>query len=167
MDKFEELYHDYFSRVYSFLYKLCNDSMLAEELTQETFYQAFKSFYRFRGNSEIFTWLAAIAKHSYYRYLKKNKLGMEAISIDLVADTFCADVLDSPEELLQKKSVKEAVLGVINKIPPKYRDVVMLRVYAEMPFSQVAAALKISESSAKVIFFRAKKLLMEELKFER
>lgn len=166
MEKFEELYNEYFSRVYSFLYKLCSDPLLAEELTQETFYQAFKSFYRFRGNSEIFTWLAAIAKHTYYRHLKKNKLGMEAISIDLVADMFCASEFDNPEEVLQKKSVNEAVLNVINKIPQKYKDVVMLRIYAEMPFSQVAAALNISESSAKVIFFRAKKILLEELKNE-
>ena len=48
----------------------------------------------------------------------------------------------------------------------KYRDVVLLRIYAELPFSQIALALKISENSAKVIFFRAKKKMMEVLKDE-
>ena len=166
MDKFEELYDEYFPRVYSFLYKLCKDSMLAEELTQETFYQAFKSFHRFCGRSEIFTWLAAIAKHTYYKYLKKNKLGLDAISIDLVTDFFCTNTLGNPQEILQKKIVAEAIQIIVDKIPEKYRDVVMLRVYAEMPFSQVSLVLGISESSAKVIYFRAKKMLMEELKDE-
>ena len=46
------------------------------------------------------------------------------------------------------------------------RDVVVLRVYAELPFSQVAQILRISENSAKVIYFRAKKMLMEVLKDE-
>lgn len=58
----------------------------------------------------------------------------------------------------------ESVRNMISKIPEKYRDVIMLRLYADLPFSQVAAALKISENSAKVIFFRAKKMLLEELK---
>ncbi|MDD4699551.1 MAG: sigma-70 family RNA polymerase sigma factor [Oscillospiraceae bacterium] len=166
MDKFEELYNEYFPRVYSFLYKLCKDSMLTEELTQETFYQAFKSFHRFRGKSEIFTWLAAIAKHTYYKYLKKNKLGLDAISIDLVTDFYRANTLGNPQEDLQKKFVTESIQTIVGKIPEKYRDVVMLRIYAEMPFSQVALALGISESSAKVIYFRAKKKLMEELNDE-
>lgn len=51
-------------------------------------------------------------------------------------------------------------------IPKKYRDVMVLRVYAELPFSQIAQILRISENSAKVIYFRAKKMLMEVLKDE-
>ena len=62
--------------------------------------------------------------------------------------------------------VAEAVRRIINGIPEKYRDVVMLRIYGEMSFNQVAQALNISENSAKVIFFRAKKMLMEEIKNE-
>ena len=42
----------------------------------------------------------------------------------------------------------------------------MLRLYADLPFAEVAAALKISENSAKVIYHRAKKMLFEELKDE-
>lgn len=166
MDKFEEIYRQNFSRIYSFLYRLCNDPQLTEELTQETFYQAFVSFYRFRGKSEIFTWLAAIAKHTYYHYLKKSKLGLDAVSLELLADVFIGNTLGNPEEELQKKVVTESVLKMINRIPQKYKDVVMLRIYAEMSFSQVATALGISESSAKVIYFRAKKMLMEEIKDE-
>ena len=47
-----------------------------------------------------------------------------------------------------------------------YRDIVQYRIYASMSFAQTAAALGISESSAKVIFYRAKKKLQEELKNE-
>ncbi|NLN49749.1 MAG: sigma-70 family RNA polymerase sigma factor [Clostridiales bacterium] len=57
------------------------------------------------------------------------------------------------------KTIKEK----INEIPEKYKNVVILRIYADMPFSQIAETLGISEGSAKVIFFRAKKMLMKEL----
>ena len=51
-------------------------------------------------------------------------------------------------------------------MPEKYRDVVMLRLYAELPFSEIAETLKITENSAKVLFHRAKKMLTEELRNE-
>ena len=166
METFETIYEANFPRVYAFLFRLCKDESLAEELTQETFFQAFRSFYRFRGDSELFTWLASIAKHAFFSYMRKNKAQLECINIDLVTGVLCEDADRGPEESVQKKMTAERVRTIIRKIPKKYRDVVMLRLYAELPFSQVAAALKISENSAKVIFHRAKKMLTEELKHE-
>ena len=164
MESFERIYKENFRRIYAFLYRLCKDESLAEELTQETFFQAFRSFHRFRGDSELFTWLASIAKHTFFTYLRKNRMQKNNINLELVTDIVCMDSTNNPEETLQRKAVIESVRNVLKKIPDKYRDVVMLRLYADLPFAQVAAALKISENSAKVIYHRAKKMLMEELK---
>ena len=165
MKVFESLYREYYQKVYAFLYRLSADRDLAEDLTQETFLQAYKSFHKFRGDCEVFTWLAAIGKHMYFKYLKKKNLHLDAANLELVARSYMkGDV--SPEEHVQKKDVEEAVRKVVENIPKKYRDVVLLRIYAELPFSQIARILKISESSAKVIYFRAKKMLMEVLKNE-
>ena len=121
--------------------------------------------HKFRGDCEVFTWLAAIGKHVYFKYLKKKKLHLDAANLELVAQSYMkGDV--SPEEHVHKKDVEGAVRKVVDTIPKKYRDVVLLRIYAELPFSQIAQILKISESSAKVIYFRAKKMLMEVLKDE-
>lgn len=166
MKEFEEIYRECAPRILSFLYKLCKDYSLAEELTQETFLEAFKSFHKFKGNCEITTWLTAIAKHTFYHYLRKNKLGADAISIEHLTETYCFNTLGDPESELKQKMVTEAIHKIVNDIPEKYRDVVILRIYGDMPFSQVATALGITESSAKVIFFRAKKKLMEEIKSE-
>ena len=65
-----------------------------------------------------------------------------------------------------KKTVTDAVRRIVDRIPDKYRDVVILRIYGELPFSQVGKVLGISEGSAKIIFFRAKKMLMEEMENE-
>lgn len=165
MKAFESLYQEYYQKVYAFLYRLCADANLAEDLTQETFLQAYKSFHKFRGDCEVFTWLAAIGKHVYFKYLKKKKLHLDAANLELVTQSYMrGDV--TPEEHVQKKDVENAVRKVVENIPKKYRDVVTLRIYAELPFSQIAQILKISESSAKVIYFRAKKMVMEVLKRE-
>ena len=166
MDAFEKIYRDNHNKIYLFLYKMCRDEKLAEELTQESFYQAFTSFYKFRGECEIFTWLASIAKHTYFKYLRKNKMSIDSISLDSVTDSYQERNFNSPEEAVQKECIVSAIRNIVDKIPPKYKDVVILRVYAGLPYSQVGRALNISENSAKVIFFRAKKMLMEELKNE-
>jgi len=161
----EKLYEENFARVYAFIYRLCGDRLLAEDLAQETFYQAYISFHKFKGKSEVYTWLASIAKHLYLKYLRRRKMTLEVADIDLVVDTFCSNE-ETPQEKLERSDVEEAVRRTIRKIPDKYRDVVMLRIYADMTFSQVAQVLNISENSAKVIYCRAKKMLAEELKNE-
>ena len=166
LDAFEKIYKENYSGVFLFLYKLCHDEKLAEELTQETFYQAFTSFYKFEGKCEISTWLAAIGKHTYFKYLRKNKLDIDSISLDSVTESYRERNFDNPEDAVQKEYIVNAIRNIVDNIPDKYRDVVILRVYAGLPYSQVAKALNISENSAKVIFFRAKKMLMEEIKNE-
>ncbi len=164
MTEFEVIYKEYYQRVFAFLYRLCDHHDLAEELTQETFYQAFTSMHRYQGNSEIFTWLASIAKHCYYKHLKKHKQNLQSINSDLAADLLCTPDADDPELALQRKDNIEMVRRIINEMPEKYREVIILRIYAELPFSQVAKAMHITENSAKVLYFRAKKMVMEALK---
>ena len=166
MELFEKIYRDNAGRVHAFLFALCGDALLSEELTQETFFQAFSAFHRFKGQSELFTWLAAIAKHTYYKYLRKHRQGLDTMNLELVTDAFCRTNLCSPEDTVIRRVVCDAVRRMVRKLPEKYRDVVILRIYAEMPFAQVGTALGISENSAKVIYFRAKKMLMEDLKNE-
>ena len=163
MKPFEEIYNAYYRRVFAFLYKLCQDRELTEDLTQETFYQAFASFSKFRGDSDIFTWLAAIAKRCYYRYLKKNKLSIEALSLDRVLEFYGGQEKAATDDALQKKESVLAIKSVLKELPQIQQDVIMLRVYAELSFRQVGQALNISENSAKVIYFRAKNKLAKEI----
>ena len=163
-DIFEKIYRDYFNGVYAFIFKLTRDSDLSEELSQETFYQAFLSFRRFKGNCDIFTWLISIAKHTYYKYLRKNRMSLSSIDFsELEKFSQIVDENGNPADTIQQKDFRERITQFVNKLPQKYYDVVLLRIYADMPFSEVAAALDITENSAKVIFYRAKKILMEDL----
>ena len=158
-------YEEYHQVILNYITYRITHRYEAEDLTQETFLQAYKSLYKFRGECEVFTWLAAIGKHTYFKYLKKKRLHLDAANLDLVAQNYLkGDV--SPEEHVSQKDIEKGVRKVVEDIPNKYRDVLDLRVYAELPFSQVAQILRISENSAKVIYFRAKKMLMEVLKDE-
>ncbi len=161
MQSFEDVYKNYFKRVYAFLYKLTSDHNIAEEMAQETFYRAFVSFHKYDGSCEIFTWLAAIAKNVFFKYLSKQKF--QTLNIDLVIESPSADRSTDPEAVLQQKFVASYVNECVGKLPQKYRDVVFLRIYAELPFSQIAEILDITENSAKVVYYRAKNMLRKDL----
>ena len=132
-------------------------------MTQETFYQAWKSLHRYNGTCELFTWLAAIAKNTYFKYLRKHK--RELLRCDLSElDCEPADSDDRPENVAVRHELRDAVMRAVMNLGEKYRDVTVLRVYAELPFSAIAELLGITENSAKVIFHRAKRQLETDLK---
>ncbi len=159
MEQFERLYKEYYPRVYAFLFKLCHDREMTEEMTQDTFYELYKSLHKYNGSCKLFTFIASIAKNVYYKYIRKKKI--EFIDIESVREL--QDLNDTPEEACLRSFKSEKIRRVINKLPQNYRDVVILRVYADLTFPDIAGVLGISTSSAKVIFHRAKKILSEEL----
>ena len=63
MKPMEEIYRKYAKTVYLFLLSECRDSDLAEELTQETFYQAIRSANQYDESCSVTTWLCAIARN--------------------------------------------------------------------------------------------------------
>ena len=159
MEDFEKLYKEYYPRVYAFLYKLCRDKEMTEEMTQDTFYELYKSLHKYDGSCKLFTFVASIAKNVYYKHVRKKRV--EYIDIELLSEL--QDSSDTPEEACLRKMRSRQIRNVIEKLPVKHRDVVLLRVYADLTFPDIANALDISTSSAKVIFHRAKKIISEEL----
>lgn len=82
MEEMVEIYKKYMPQVYKFLFSLCHDVHLSEELTQETFFQAMKSIDNFHGDCRLYVWLCSIAKHLWYKELKKKKRETAAENAD-------------------------------------------------------------------------------------
>ena len=68
----EDVYREHSHMVYQYLLSLSHDADLAEELTQETFYQAIRRIDYFNAESKVSTWLCGIAKNLFYAYLRKH-----------------------------------------------------------------------------------------------
>jgi RNA polymerase sigma factor (sigma-70 family) len=73
MHSMEEIYQQHAQTVFKYLMTLTHDVYIAEELTQETFYQAIKSIGRFNQSCKITTWLCAIAKNQFFTYQRKHQ----------------------------------------------------------------------------------------------
>ncbi len=165
MSQFENLYDEYWQDVFRFLFRLTGyQRQLADELTQETFYQVMLSFHRYRGECQIKTWLCQIAKNVYFNTIRKDKkvrLGFIQEYADHVTFAFDSVVTD-----YETKELVDNAIKVITQLDDKTRDVLIYRIFSELTYAQISTLLKINESSAKVIFMRGKYKLQNKLREE-
>lgn len=158
----EEIYKENAKIVYHFIYSLCHDSVLAEELTQETFMRAFQSIERFDGSCKFSTWLCQIAKHIYYQYLAKHK---KEIPREETGDTVFNEI--TPERQVVARIELLDVLKKMQKLPEKVREVIYLRIAADLSFREIGEILGKSENWARVNYYRGKEKLLSEIQKER
>lgn len=151
-----DIFQDYGKLVYRYLLRLCGDKDLAEELMQETFYQAVKSADRFDGSCKVSTWLCQIAKHMWYRELRKKKHDIVPLAdMELTAD------FDVEQDFLRKASAL-AVLKQVHRLPEYEKEVILLRAAGGMSFREIGEVMGKTENWARVTFFRAKQRIKEE-----
>lgn len=164
----DELYRQNAKIVYYFIYSLCHDRELAEELTQETFFQAFQSLERYNGTCKLSSWLCQIAKHLYYQHLRRanrevpTHLPDSETDIGRRADAACSlDNVENPERRAIAKLELLDVLKDMQRLPAQMREVMYLRITGELSFKEIGDILGKSENWARVNFYRGKELLLK------
>lgn len=155
----EEIYKEYSKIVYNYLLSLTHNSEVAEELMQETFYSAVKNINKFRNESSMKTWLCKIAKNKWIDYLKKSKISNE-IPIDEIEEKFL--LVNSFEEDFSNKENVIDLYKKIHKLDEKTREVIYLRIRADLNFKEIGMIMGKSENWVRVTFYRAKIKLKEE-----
>ncbi|MEH7237979.1 RNA polymerase sigma factor [Bacillus sp. JJ1562] len=157
MDEFNQLYTKYEKQIYTYLFYLSGDKYVAEELTQETFFNAFKSIYGFKGQSKVSTWLFQIAKYTFYSYLRRNKNIEQSSDIS----TYENDISnkETPEDIYLKKEKSTDLLTAIKELKQPQQEIVILRLYNELSFKEIGEIFNQSDKWARVNFYRAKNRL--------
>ena len=131
--------------------------MLADELTQETFYRAMCAWGRFRGGSSPATWLCTIARNLYRDTLK---LPREA-PLDEALET--ARAPDVAEELVASDRMMTAQ-HMLHRLPEPYREVFTLRTFCELSHAQIGELFEKTESWTCVTYFRARQMLQKAIR---
>ncbi len=158
---FDAMFREYYDDVFRFLRGLSASEHLAEELTQETFYRAFRSIDSYRGESELRVWLCSIARNHYYSHCHKQKhLTGEDVPEDYIADS--ADLT----ELIADRELALRLHRVLHTIREPYKEVFSLRVFGELSFREIGDLFGKNEHWACVTFHRAKTMIQNEIKEE-
>ena len=162
----KKMYEEYKQDVFKYLVSLTHDTSLSEDLVSETFLGALKSLHKFKGESSIKTWLFSIARNKWYEYLRKEKFN---ISIDDLAYNYILSESDL-DDVLIKKELYNKIINLLKSEPPRTEDIILMRIKGYSYF-EIGKKHNISESSARVIDYRAKKkikeiLIKEEIVYE-
>jgi len=155
----DDLYRDYFQIVFKYLFCLTHEADLSEELTQETFYQALRTYEHFRGDSKVSTWLCQIAKHLWIKEIeKRNRFvsdPIETLSVHIPVNE------NVEQEVLKNESKIERYRRLQN-LDETTREVMYLRLTGELSFREIGDILKKNETWARVTFYRGKQKLAKE-----
>lgn len=152
----EELYRQYVQIVYRFLVSACRNPGLAEDLTQETFLRAWESLERFDHSCRISTWLCQIAKHLLYQHWAKvGRIQLAELDESLKSGH------DTEQTAIAKVELAD-VWDRLQTLSPDAKKTVELRVLGDLSFREIGELLGRSENWARVTFYRAKLLLIQD-----
>lgn len=155
MQSMDEIYQTYARTVYRYILSLTHNSELAEELTQETFYQAIKRVERYDGSCKVSTWLCAIAKNQLLSYWRKHPASQELEE--------CQQTTPSTEQEVMDSVNKVELLKCLHACPEPFREVLYLRIFGTLSFREIGDIMGQTENWARVTFYRGKKRVEKEM----
>lgn len=172
LDSFDALVGAYEKRIYNVAYRILGDADDAADVTQETFISAYRSFDRFRGDAQVYTWLYQIAVNHCRNRLKRRgrERAVHAESLDApregdeeAAPREIADTTHAPHTVLEEKEMRKRILEAVASLPPDYREVVVLREMQGLAYNEIAAATGLSLENVKTRLSRARAMLRRKL----
>ena len=161
---FEEVVKSYIKLVYFFAKKSLSDQADVDDMVQETFLKAMKTYdkFNFESEGELKSWLLTICRHLIIDQFRSRKhtVTMDDEKMDLFGN-------GETEELLEAQIDKEDSVKKIQKalasLKPTEKQIVNLRICEEMEFKEIAIALCSKEAAVKMRFYRALIKLKESL----
>jgi RNA polymerase sigma-70 factor (ECF subfamily) len=168
---FDTLYKDHVDLMYRFAHRLCGEPEAAKDLVQETFLNAYRGFDKFRGDAQISTWLYTIASRACLRMRRRRKgapereLSLEEFIPASDGEFRLQIPIEglSPEAALQNKQLREALDAAINRLPKKYKMVLVLRDMEGLSAKEVGAIMGLNERAVKSRLHRARLFVRREL----
>ncbi len=158
VDDFEILVRRHQAALYGFAWRQLADEDRVAEAVQRTFVQAYRSLGKFDGRAAFRTWLLGIAVREC-RAVERRARRDAAVSLEQVPE----GSLPSDSVPLERQVEPALVRKWIARLPSRQRTVLNLRLFAGLPFREIAAAQGISENAAKVNYFYAVKKLRQWL----
>lgn len=157
---FSRLMEKYQKRIYALALRLSRDHDVAEDIAQETFVLFYEKAQKFKGKSQLYTWLYRIAVNVYKNYVRSHR-GRETVSLGEIAQGLPA----TSASALAKVSARERlsrVVEIVEQLPQRQKIVFSLRVGENLSFKEIGTILGCSENAAVVNYHLAVKKIREQ-----
>jgi len=166
---FRRLRHKYHDAIFNLIARMIRNREEVEDLTQEAFIKAFTSLASFNDEYAFSTWLYKIATNNCIDHIRRKKLLTFSIDkpIESKDSDYTFEVPDStyePDKSIIADQRKKILDEAINSLPPKYRQVIILRHTEEKEYQEIARQLKLPLGTVKAHIFRAREMLYKYLR---
>ncbi len=150
-EAFGKIYDNFFIPVYRYAaFRLPKE--MAEDTTADVFVKAWEKLYTYRlhKNVPFGAWIFRIARHAVIDVYRSQR-GFEEVP-ETVPDT---DTFNRTEARIERKDTLRIVRQALDQLPRRYRDILLLTYVSELPYSEVARVLRISEGGVRILKMRA------------
>ena len=157
-----------FRALYNFARWLTHDASEAEDLVQETYARALKSYRTFRPGTNFKAWMFRILRNVFLTSRSRSKSAAHVPFEDEEGEQIALPaVTQDPETLLIAGSTRNQLQAALERLPPKYREVILLCDVEEMRYQEIAALIEVPVGTVMSRISRARRLLRGMLAEER
>ena len=164
---FEQIQKKYELRIYNLILRMIGNENVedAQDLTSETFVNAWRAWSKFRRDAQVYTWLYQIACNLCKNWYKQKgrQREREGYSLDETRDVDSgelsrevADWRNAPEKLLLETEFGQKIREAVDALPPEYREVLVLDLWEDLPYEEIATILGLSVPAVKTRLHRAR-----------
>jgi RNA polymerase sigma-70 factor (ECF subfamily) len=166
---YERLMKKYAGYTRNLIFRMITNREDVEDLTQEAFIKAFNSLDKFDSQFAFSTWLFKIATNNCIDYIRKKKLNTYSIDKEISTDEddMKFEIPDSeylPDKEIIDKQRKKILANAIERLPARYKTVILMRHRDDMEYEEIAKKLKLPIGTVKAHIFRGRELLNKYLK---
>lgn len=142
----KQLYHQYGKELFLYLYSMCQQKELAEDLLQETFLKAILALPEYHTNMRA--WLYKVARNLFYNLYKRNR--REICDEEYLKKISKLEVDEFLEEYISKQETR-ILYTAMQKLSPVKREVLELQYFGQMPLKEIANVLQLSQENVRVV----------------
>ena len=162
---FDLLVKRYQRKIYFLAYRMVKNHDNADDIAQDTFINAYTAIKSFKAGYSFYTWLYRICMNLSINFLKRQKFVIPESQFEeekspLERESTRVDASDH----LASKELEIKIDRALNTLPPKFKSVLILRIYEDLSYEEIAQTLNISTGTVMSRLFRAREKMQEMLK---
>lgn len=163
-DNFLYIVNRYEKKLLSFILRISNVSYQdAQDLLQEIFIKIYQNLNDYDPGLKFSSWIYRIARNHVISHYRKNKNRPQVLPFELEQDMFENLAADFDlGQTVETKLTRERIFAVLDKLKPKYREVIVLRYFEEKSYDEISDIIKKPTGTVGTMINRAKKQLKEK-----